>query len=431
MGVFKMPAIDQNTCGAWTENQVDLYEKMPYYLGEFQADVKKTFPTWSKIVTKKRKWKANSGNTLRVIKRNASPHLRQFFKPRTIVSGRPNVDIMNVRESQEEAQVYSHQFESPHFSFLPSFTDFLDHIDENGKDIMEKIERANDLFLRGAIFHMAPFIGIMKDDGSIAIEKAPKWNGTDAFEDTVGKTEAFMKAKLAETTGAFSLSAMEMAMTIAENDLRIPFYTGSDLPKEDQGLDGKFLFVVNSEIWNNFIHDPWVKQNRPINLDLITGKLRGSFFGRATCMLEDLPLRYQAAGTYVEPELRASAEDEQDGETQPNPYYTDITNSDATKCSPYGVAFLCGKNNYEAIDVGPAPSLFAKGTPSGDKMVWNGQPRLTKNFNIPCPDSDGNIIWQANTYGKYIKFINETTFGIVPGQRRNIIPILYKRKRGA
>jgi hypothetical protein len=63
-------------------------------------------------------------------------------------------------------------------------------------------------------------------------------------------------------------------------------------------------------------------------------------------------------------------------------------------------------------------------------MEWNGSVRLTKNFLIPCVDADGNVVWEANTFGKYLKYISEATFGIVPTQRRNIIPVIYLRRRG-
>jgi hypothetical protein len=427
MAIPSMPAIDVNTCGDWTENQIELYEKMPYYLGKFQADIKRTFPTFSKIINKKRKWKANSGNTLRVIKTNPSPHLRQQVRPKPIVSGAPLTDVMNVTESKAEAAVYSHQFESPHFSFLPSFTDFMDHIDDHGKDIMEKIERFNELFLRTMIFHMAPKAFVCKEDGTVELVNTPYFDGTGQLLTTDGKTEAYLAALAPSITGHLTMTSIEMAMTIAENDLRIPFFSGSDLPKDDQPLDGMFLQTLSSEAYNQFIHDPWVRDNKSIDMNYVNNNYRGRILGRATTRIEDMPLRFKADGSMPEPELRVSDEDVYNhGETEPNPQYANPTNS------PYEIGFLCGKNNYEAIDVGPVPSQFASNKfPNAPAMEWNGQPRLTKNFLIKCLEADGETVaWQANTYGKFIKFINESTFGIVPGNRKNIIPVFYRRKRG-
>jgi hypothetical protein len=57
--------------------------------------------------------------------------------------------------------------------------------------------------------------------------------------------------------------------------------------------------------------------------------------------------------------------------------------------------------------------------------------KLTKHILTPCVDADtGDTIYEANTYGDYIKFISQATFGILPVQRRNVIPIAYLRKRG-
>ena len=64
-------------------------------------------------------------------------------------------------------------------------------------------------------------------------------------------------------------------------------------------------------------------------------------------------------------------------------------------------------------------------------MFWNGEVKLTKRFLIPCIDDAGNTVWEANTYGEFIKFIAQATYGIIGKNRRNIIPFVYKRKRGA
>lgn len=446
MAINAMPAIDQRTCGDWTENDINLYQHLDFYLDKVQVDRKKWFPIFDKIITKKRKWKPNMSNTLRVVKTNPSPDLRQFAFPNPISTGRPNVDIMNVTESIADAQVCSHQFESPHFSFYPDFNDFMSHIDDNGNDIMDKIDLFNEKYLRGMMFHMSPYAFVCRQDGSVALVVTPYWKGTGTFaQGNDGKSTAFLQAlftpgagvaditgAIVNPTGNLRLTCIEQAMTIAETDLGIPFFSGSELAKDDQPLDGKFLWAMDSEAWNQFIHDPFVQGNRPLDMDIVTNNFRGSFFGRATARLENRPLRFTTLGTAVAPELRVNNPGNyNNGETEPNPKFTGITSANPGDSSPFGVAWLIGRNNYESIEVGPPPDKFTGDKfPDGPAMQWNAEVRLTKNFLLDCVDAQGNVVKQANTYGKFIKFISEATFGIVPAQRRNAIPVFYLRRRG-
>ena len=65
------------------------------------------------------------------------------------------------------------------------------------------------------------------------------------------------------------------------------------------------------------------------------------------------------------------------------------------------------------------------------KMFWNGELILSKNLVIPCIDEETDeVVYEANVYGEYLKFFSQITLGCLPQQRRNVIPILYKRTRG-
>lgn len=427
MPVTAVPSIDQTACAGWTEQDRSLYRALPYFLAKVQVERRKTWTSFSKLV-KKRRWKTGQGDTMKVIRSNPSPHLRQFAYP-TIMSAMPKKDVVDIRETETDANVFRHRFESPVFHFYPEFVNFMSHISEHGQDIMEKIERYEDIFIRTNMWHMSPYVFICKEDGTVELFNTTPWNGIGNFDQTNhGKTPAVVTAIKDRTTGTLSLTAVNHAVTIMETDLGVSFYSGSDLPKEDQGLDGKFLLSTSSEQYNQFVFDPWLLQHKNCDFDVIHNTFRGSIFGRTTSQLESMPLRFTAAGVFHPPEVRVDdGVTLNDGETLPNPNYTSMATS------PYEVGFLMGKGGYESIEVGPPPAEFTKNEMPHNfpAMSWNGEVRLTKKFNIPCLDDDtGEVTNEPNTYGEHIKFISQIALGIIPLQRRNVIPIIYKRARG-
>jgi hypothetical protein len=427
-----MPAIDAAMCSGWTEQDTNLYQAMPYYLAKIQVDRRKTYGIWSKY-TKKRKWKPNMGPILRGVRAEPSPHMRQFAFPNRLCAA-PKKDVVDIREVTTEAEVYRHRFESPVFNFCPSFVDFMNHIDEHGKDIMEKIERFEDLFIRGNIFHMSPYMFVCEDDGdgdaNVRLVATAPWRGTGTFDSAVhGKTAAVLAANA--PTATLTLQALSQIFTIMENDLRIPFFSGADngASVQDNFLAGKYLTILSSEKYIQFTFDPWVLANKTDSYDVVNNGFHGSFFGRGTSRLEDLPLRSTTEGVFHQPEVRVDDSDGityNDGETLLNDNY----GNPAVSQVEYG--FVMGPSGYESIEVGPPPSQFTGDTfPNAPKMFWNGEVKLTKHILTPCVDADtGDTIYEANTYGDYIKFISQATFGILPVQRRNVIPIAYLRKRG-
>jgi hypothetical protein len=431
MPVTAVPSIDQTACAGWTEQDRSLYRALPYFLAKVQVDRRKTWTSFSKL-TKKRKWKPNQGDTMKVIRSNSSPHIRQFAYP-NVISTVPKKDVIDIRETETDANIYRHRFESPVFHFYPEFINFMSHIDEHGQDIMEKIERYEDIFIRTNMWHMSPYVFVVKDDGTVVRVNTTPWDGIGTFDQTNdGKTPALVKELAAQTTGSLSLTALYHAVMQMETDLGVPFFNGSDLPSEDQGLMGKYMFLTSSEAYHNFNFDPYLLQHKNCDLDVVQGAFRGSIFGRTTARIEDKPMRFQweadADVTWHEPELRADdGVTLNDGETIPNENYTNPATSQ------YEVGFLCGRGGYETIEVGPPPSQFAKDEMPHNfpKMFWNGEVKLTKQFLVPCLDEDtGTVTYEMNTYGEHLKFISQIALGIIPLQRRNVIPILYKRKRG-
>lgn len=427
MPLAQIPAINANICSGWNEQDVNLYNRLDFYLAKMQADRRRTWTTWRRFFGK-RKWQPNMGDTMRAVTKSPSPHIRQFAFPNPITQA-PKKDVIDIRERKTDEVVYSHNFESLVLSFLPAFRDFLVHVDDHGKDIMEKQERFEDIFYRGRVFHNSPFVWIA-NRGAGELVNAPQGTGNDAG--TNGKTTAWLQAMIGQlgNPGYLSFAQLNKALTVLENDIRVMPFSGSDMGSENVGLKNKFALVLSTEAFNQFTFDPWLLNNKNCDLDIVHDRFQGSIFGRITAIMEDMPLRMKADGTFTAPEIReGNPASENYGETIPNPEYVSLDNEDG---SPYEWAFLVGAEGYEVIDVGPPPAAFAgSGMPKGfGKMFWNGEIEMTKNILIPCYDDEENLHYQTNNYGKYLQFISAVTYGMLGKQKRNILPFLFKRMRG-
>lgn len=427
MPINEMPAVDQSIWSGWTDNQRTLYQAYTFYLTKMSVARRKTWKTWQDFCGKIR-WKPNMGPTMRAVRHAPSPHIRQFAFP-NIMSENPKLDMMDVREVIADANVYRHRFKSPKFNFYPAFNDFMDHIDDTVKDIEEKIDRFSDIFIRGFVFHMSPFMFVAKTGGTVELlSSIPAWSGIGNFATTDGKTAAFLKDACSAATGELSLTALNQALTIAEEDLGVPFFSGNGQPSgNDQPLNGKYCFVTSSEFYNSLTFDPYLQANKNCDLDVVNQSFRGLLFGRITCKLEDKPLRLTGDGVFYGPELRQSSEETyQNNETVPNPLYSLLANS------PWEVGFLVGAQGYDSIEVGPPPAKFTGNTPPHNfpAMRWNGQVIINKNFLVEGYDADtGEKVYDTNDEGEFLEAKATATYGLLGKNRRNIIPVLFKRKR--
>lgn len=427
MPLASIPAADANACQSWTQQDVNIYNSLSYFLAKRQVDRRKWWNTWSRFMGKVA-WSPGMGNTMRTVITEPSPNIRQFAFPQPITSA-SKMDVIDIRERKQDEVVSKHKFESLVLDFLPDFKDFMSHVNDNSKDIMEKQERFEDIYTRGRAFHRAPYTWVA--DGSAGeIVNSAIGNGNSAGTD--GKTTSWCQARIAElgSPGNLSMATLNRLVTVAENDIGAVPFSGSDQGKENAGMTNKFALVCSSEAFNQFSLDPFLLNYKNCSLDIINGRFQGSLFGRVTAIIEAKPLRMKADGTFPAPETRELNPDAYNyGETVPNPAYTSL---DGTTGCPYEWAFLVGAQAYDTINVGPPPAAFSgNGLPQGfGKMQWNGEVILTKNFLVPCYDDAGTLIQTTNNYGDKLKFISQVTYGMRAFQPRNIIPILFKRKRG-
>lgn len=434
MPITQLPAINQNIASGWTENQRDLYNFMPYWLANMQVKRKEYFATWSKL-TGRIKWQPNMGEILKAVRKEPSPVMRQHAFPNEL-SAAPVKDVMDVREMVATASLKHHDFESPIFNFYPSFRDFMkDHVQVHGEDITDKQIIFNDMFIRSVVFHNSPFMYLCnKADGEVI--NAPVGNGSN--DGSTGKTTAFLQAQmpLVGNPGNLSLLSINLATTIFAEDIGQPAWAGgtNNENASKSGLQDKYLLVTSAEAYNQFTFDPWMLAHKSVDLNVITQGFKGDLFGRVTCRLERYPLRMAADGTFPAPEIRVIGDAKNGTANASDPYNTNesIPNP-AYVSAPFEFAFLCGQQGYDSIEVGPPPKEFANnGMPEGfGKMQWNGELVLTKNILIQAKDADGNLVYDTNAYGKFLKFISECVYGCLPRQRRAVLPIMFKRRRGS
>lgn len=425
---MQLPAIDQNVCGAWTEQQLDLYNKLPFYFLEAQADYRKHWTVWDKLFNKV-PWKPNMGDTMRRVAAEPTPIMRQMAFPQ-LLSSVPTTDVINYRERKIDAKVHWQDFVSPHFNFLPEFQDFMKHIDRNMENINRQVTIYEDVFYRTRVFHHAPFAYVC----GVGLLDAPTGDGS--ADGSTAKSNAWISAQVGAALagvqqGTLTFQELYKALNHFEQDIGATPFEGPGTPKGDSNpLNERFCLVLSPEAWNNFVDDPWLKENRPLNMNIVTDAFKGDLFGRIRCRLERYPIRIAvdndfAFTSYPVPEIIEENPDREDyGRTRPNPGFSQASQAQLE------VAFLVGGNAADVIDVGPPPSEFVRTLDQGAaiKMNWNGKSYMNKDFLVPCKDQAGNTFYDYNSWGRYLRIQASLALGISPFNMQNIMPIFFKRK---
>lgn len=426
---MQIPSVNQNICGQWSEQQLNLYNKLPFYLMEAEAAYRKNWIVWKPLLGDV-SWKANSGDTMRRVLAEPTPVMRQESFPQ-LLADPTLVDIINYRERTADTKIRMQDFASPHFSYLPEFQDFMKHIDKTVMNINRQTTIFEDFFYRTMLFHWAPYVYV----AGVGLVAAP--TGDPNASGTGGKTNAWLQAQIAAMAGSgqpgiLSFQELFKALNCFEQEVGATPFEGNGKPSGDSNpLNEKFCLVGSPETWNNFVDDPWLKENRPLNMNIVTDQFKGDLFGKIRYRQERWSMQYAITANFSPslpvPELTEEDPNRPDyGRTKPNPAYAIPTNA------PVGVAFLVGGTPADAVTVGPPPAEFIRDLDQGAaiKMNWNGKSYLTKNFLIPCKNSDGDTVYSMNEFGRFLRAQSSLALAISLINTQNIMPILYKRRGG-
>lgn len=432
MPSFAMPAIDQNICAMWPEQDQNTYNKLPYYLDKAEASRRKKFETWEPLLTDTIDWTPNMADTLKLVVTEMAPVLRQSTRPNSI-STEAKGDIFNVRERTSTASLVWQKFFSPKFRFYSAFMDFMKgQLVPTRKTIEEQITWFKETFYRTYMWDYSPFVYVV-GRGLVAAPVGRDANGNSL------KTAAWIQSILQDSSPPDYLTYASVfdILSAAMEERGMEPYEGDVVPGDSgMSLGEKYCLVCSREAYMRFVNDQWVKENRMLTLDIVNSKFKPTPFGMVMARMEKYPLRWKTSAsdnyqTVTEPAPETIVTDVNSSEynrTLPNPDYAKIANS------PYEIAWFVGKNGgYRRIGVGAPPEFFAGSTTDPAKiagMEWNGRVYATKNFPIQCTDAVGQTQLDLNSFGEYLRWQSSLVLGAVAVNPQNVLPIIMKRGRG-
>jgi len=428
-----LPAVDQNLAGVWSELDKDYYTKYPYYLEMASTARRKKYSVFPQLITKTRRWTPQMGDTMKLVIPETSPLTRQEARPVGLASA-PLSDIAAVKERTVTASLAWQRFFSPNARFLNSFQDFIsEQLAPTRKAVEEQRDWFEECFYRTHMWDYSPRIFVA---GYGLVNLPVGRNGTTSLK-TPGVLQQLVQ--LCPGDGHLTFQHLFDIVSEAESVIGMTPYSGSNLPGgESSGLDDQFCLVQSHESFRQFVNDPWVKENRMLEKDIVNKPYKGLIQGQLSSRLERYPIRWQVDdnGTVTLPSPEVSVADNNQGElnrTAPNPAYGKIGSIGSLEGSPFEIAWLIGGEHYARIETGPPPEFFAGGTGDPAKiagMQWNGQIYGTKDFLIYEKDADGNITPQTNSFGHWMRWQGELALGCIGANAHNVLPILYRRRRG-
>lgn len=422
---------------------INRFAQLPFYLVHNEVE---QYSGWNEFdqMYGSIPWQENMGSTMEAVTPQRSPVGRSFFFPNPITVA-SNKDIYQISESNETAILYKHKYGSFVFNFIPSFQVFWDkYIKFNSDDIVKQIAVSNNQFIETQMWFNASYVYLC---GTGLVGGAPTGAGNVTLNAANSKTAAWLVSTVQGTGGNtgviqnLRLRDVYRAIMNLQDDLGAPSFSGAkNMPKDNEGLKGKYALFCGSEDWFNFTFDPDVNgingvqgQLKSVNLDLLFNDFKGSLFGTITCKIKKYPIRFNtvnvvdpnnnvlwSAGFPIDPEIF----DPIDQKWKPNPYYTSLVSA------PCSIAWLLGDNYCKTLKVGPPPKEFATKNMSGEKFYslrWNGEVRLTDQILIT--NSDGSI--ELNDFGENLQLKAQLTHGLIMTERRFAFPMIIARSRPA
>lgn len=424
----QIPALDQVLCNVWPEIPTNQYQKYDFYLTKAEQEARKDWQTWTNLIPDTVPWTPHMATTMRAVMVEDAPITRAEARPRYITSD-PLEDIFMVRERIAEARLQWQDFTSPYFQFLPSFHDFMKgNLIPTRKTIERQIMVYEDLFYRTFAWDNSPNVYM----AGAGIIQAPTGLAADG---TSNKTQAWLQNALlaAPANNYLTLSELFNASSVFTSEVGATPYSGDGLPDGDNKIvDNKYVLLCSNEAWMQFTNDPFVKENRPLAMNIINSAFKGPLWDTVLGRIERYPMRYSVDAnqnpTITTPEVSELNPNAPDyGRTKPNATYSRVDQS------PIEVAWLIGGKNYKRLNSGPPPEFFAGSASDPSKiagMQWNGQVYPTRNFLIPCKDADGAVQFKMNDRGRYMKFMASLVLGCLPLHPFNVMPIVFRRRRG-
>ncbi len=416
-----MNQIDLPRCAQlWTEQERDLYNRLPIYMAKVQVEWMQYYGRWAKML-KGINWEPNMGFTMRGVGKRPSPILTSQVLPNAM-STLPKKNVVEAREVKEDTILYRQDFESNLMHFLPNFVDFLnDSVDFTNKDLVEKQTVYTDQFYRTAIFHGSPKVWCA---GAVDPMKPVNYWASPTI--ALSKDAAALQALIAQVTKPLDFAELsKIATALYSNEDVVPF-SGKVLSDGTDGsqLKHKYCLITATEVWDYLTqHDPYFKNNRPIATDMVTDSVFGSLFGRWTTMFEKYEMRIADDGSVPAPQVLEDNPNAYNyGEPVPNPLWVQAR---------FGVAFACGDESYRSVKIGPPPREWTgMSMKEFSRLDWNGKVDITKNVMVPCLNEAGATVLDTNKRGEYVQLISSLALGIAPVRRRNIVPIIYLRQQG-
>lgn len=417
---YELPAVFGNA----SVEDVDKFNSLPYYLVMNELGLFPRWNIWDRLFGSI-DWETNMGDVMRAVTPQPSPVGETFFFPQNVTAD-PNKNIYETGEATEEARVKWHRYESKQFNFLPYFRAFWrNQIKYTHKDIVRQVQVSNNMFIRTNVWFKSPVVYV----AGKGLVDAPVGDGNTALTAANSKNLAWLSAAVAQADTNLSLRVMHNTCSVLQEDIGAPAFEGDggngNTAKDNEGLRNRYVMVGGNDAWRGLYLDPTLPSLKTDSLDLVFGAFKGSLFGGLmTYKVDPFPIRIHRTAAGVISVPNPQVVNNTDKRIYVNPLYRD---------AQYEVAFLCGADAYQTIKVGPPPNEFTGQNMKASKfysMRWNGEIQLTDQILIQRGSvAGGDLTYELNRYGTQLQLIGQATHGILPGDVRNVLPVIYQRNR--